>query len=64
MTLGERRHLQLEEAVARRLEQEGLTLIRAGGLYTVVDGDDREILDQVPLVGVAEWIEEALRSAG
>ena len=57
MTIGERRHEELEQKVATALEAEGLSLHRQGGLYQVIDSDLQPMTELVCLSDIIDWIE-------
>lgn len=57
MTIAEKRHERLEEQTARRLEDQGLSLHRQGGLYQVIDGDMQAVTEIVSLSEIVGWLE-------
>lgn len=57
MTIGEKRHQALEARTAARLEAEGLSLIRAGGLYEVIDQDGMRVTaEPLPLAEIVGFM--------
>ena len=57
MTVSEKLHKQHERELAERLEEQGLSLHRYGGLYEVVDADGLMVMDGVGLAQIMEWME-------